>query len=110
MKDMRWNMIAEYVVLLLISVIAWSSPYVEVFGLYPDWDDATDALMAKCIRVIVIISWSGWFVSILSQRLRWVQFWFKAGLCSALFLFFVRLVFYKEMNGLLDYVLRILRN
>jgi hypothetical protein len=96
----------KFLALLLVSVIIWHWSFAEVNALYPDWDDQTGDMLGFCIRGILIVSWSLWFVSVLSKKTERLKLWFQMGVFLSFLLSMVRLIFYKEMNELLDFLLR----
>jgi hypothetical protein len=98
--------VVKFLALLFVSVIIWRWSFVEVNALYPDWDDQTGNMLGFYIRRILIVSWSLWFVSVLSKKTERLKFWFQIGVFLAFLLSIVRLIFYKEMNELLDFLLR----
>jgi len=102
----RQAKVAKFLALLFVSVIIWHWSFVEVNALYPDWDDQTGNMLGFCIRAILIVSWSIWFISVLSKKAERLKLWFQIGVFLSFLLSLVRLIFYKEMNDLLDFLLR----
>ncbi len=100
-------MVMQYLGWILVSVLIWQWALVEVNALYPDWDENRGKVLGLLIRSVLIFSWSLWLLSLLSDRFKKGRFCFKIGIGFALVLSIIRLVFYKEFNELLNYLLHI---
>ena len=98
------KILLEYLGWISVSVVIWCWAFVEVNALYPDWNDKRGEMLGRLIRAVVILSWSLWLLSFSTRKLLKARFSFKIGICLALILSLIRLVFYKEFNELADYL------
>jgi hypothetical protein len=96
----------EYLGWVFVSLMIWRWALVEVEALYPDWDENTGKMLGLLIRSVLVLSWSLWLVSFLPGAFRRLRLWFKIGICLSILLSIIRLIFYKEMNEFLDYLLQ----
>jgi hypothetical protein len=98
--------IVQYLGWILVSVVIWHWALVEVNALYPDWDENRGKVLGFLIRLILVFSWTLWLLSFCSDSLIKARFWFKTGIGLAIVLSVIRLVFYKEFNEFLNYLLK----
>ena len=100
----------EYILWVAATVIVLRWAFVEVNALYPDWNDARGMALSLLICGTLIVAWICFLASLFSASLKRLRLWFKIGVCCAVLMCIVRNIFYKEMNELLDSVLRMIHH
>jgi len=100
----------EYILCVAATIIVLRWAFVEVDAIYPDWNEARGMELSWLICGTLVVAWSCFLVSLFSASLNRLRLWFKIGVCCAVLMLIVRNIFYKEMNELLDSLVRIIHH
>lgn len=100
----------EFIVWVAATVIMLRWAFVEVDALYPEWNEARGVVLGRLIYGALIVAWICFFASLFAPSLKRLRFWFKIGICLAVLMCMVRNIFYREMNELLDGLLRLIHH
>jgi len=82
---------------VVLTLIAWVAAVADVKGSYPDWDYEAGGILSLFIYGALLFAWSIWILWLLFGRGRRLYSWFRIGICFALFLSMVRLLFMAEV-------------
>ena len=90
-----------WLIFLVLSLWTWRSSHLINMGLYPDYDEHFSKQMAFQVRIILLVAWFLWILSVLTKN-KFIRHCFVFGVCLAFFWDGIRLCFMWEIIAILN--------